>query len=471
MSPKHSHDTHFTLCVKSLSRHIFGKTLNKESMLDRAIEYFNKQVSEASQDKKNQEKSDKLPIQSPKSLQRLTEYLNNEREERHAHLDMLCKSILELSEGENFNDSSRKSAQLLATVQLLSPTDGPKVALSNELNKPLYKAVMCLRLLDRLCMDNRINEPYVKERLANLSFKQYHQFSVVDPQGYKRFVDEVKIPLIKAALLQDIGNNHPDAQLILKGESGTENPFRMLEVESRKKLLQIDYRETVKYLVEGIGVAKYVGNSKEERIAFERSEQHKLLFIKMLLKGSVNPKQGIGNLLKVPQIYTSMILSTKPSYNYKLLPRVYQVLYQNADKGVCHREVVDAMYAITGIFPIGYGVTFIAENLYGELQERYEYAIVNRFYPPNPEEPHCRTATRNLSFISFGQDIVVSKNRNLYFPETSKKLEKISKNKLNDILELLSSNYIERRALDLIPKCWLANEYFSIKANQKLWNK
>lgn len=464
MSSKHGHDTHFTICVKNLSRQIFGKSDKKESMLDRAIEFFNSPISSDQDTEQNQRNNQKQNQNDKKEAVR-------QREERYTHLEELCRTILALSEGETFEDNNRKSSQLLATVQLLSPSEGPRVAISNELNKPLYKAIICLRVLDRLCIDNRITESYIKERLADLPADQYYHFSTIDPEGYKRFVDEVKIPLIKAALLQDIGNNHPDAQRILKGESGTESPFRTLDIEDRTNLLQIDYRETIRYLVEGIGIGKYVGGCREERDAYNQAEKRKLLFIKSLLKGSVNPKQGIGNLLKVPQIYTSMILSTKPNYNYTLLPRVYQVLYQNAERGVCNREVIDAMYEITGIFPIGYGVTFIAENMYGEQQDRYEYAIVNYLYPSDPEQPNCRTATRNLSFISFGQDIVVSKERNLHFPETSKKLTKINKERLNEILELLSSNYTERQKLDLIPRCWFANEYFSMRAHQKLWNK
>jgi hypothetical protein len=150
---------------------------------------------------------------------------------------------------------------------------------------------------------------------------------------------------------------------------------------------------------------------------------------------------------------------------------VYQVLYKNVENGICHRLVVDAMRTITGFFPLGYGVTYIAENLHGEMQYCYEYAIVKHLYPEDPEQPICRTATRHLAFISFGQDIIVPKARNLHFPEAAKKLNKVSKERLSEILTLLSSNYTERQALDLIPRCWFANEYFSIKDHQKLWNK
>jgi len=470
MSLKHTLDTNFTTRVKTLSRQIYGKN---NSMLEEATAYFIQKNTFQSksialvQSKKKTVKAENELAKYNKELAKM----DLEREKRQVQLDNLCHDILALCEGDNYQEDNRKSAQLLATIQLLIPHDTGKIAHSNALNKPLYKAVICLRVLDRLCIDNKIHDTYIKERLANIPSDRYQGFSVIDPAGYKKFIDEVKIPLIKAALLQDIGNNHPSAQLILKGEDGTKNPYRPLCLEQRKKLLQIDYSETINYLIEGIGVAKYSGDLKAEQKIFDETEKRKLVFIKTLLKGSINPQKGIGNLLKVPQLYTSMILSTKDNYNYNLLPKVYQVLYKNVERGICHREVVDVMYKITGAFPLGYGITFITENQQGEKQYGYEYAIVKSLYPENPEEPNCRTATRNLTFISFGQDLVVSQSRNLYYPLAAKKLNKMSKERLHEILELLSSNYKERKVLDIIPRCWFASEYFSVKNHQKLWSR
>ena len=470
MSLKHTLDTNFTMRVKALSRRIYGKN---ESMLEEATTYFVQQntfklkPTAFTSSKKKTVKAENELAKYNKQVA-ITEL---ECEERQNQLDSICHDILALCEGDNYQEDNRKSAQLLATIQLLIPHGEGSVANSNALNKPLYKAVLCLRVLDRLCIDNKINDTYIKERLACIPLNRYQRFSTIDPVGYERFVDEVKIPLIKAALLQDIGNNHPNAQSILKGKDGTENPYRLLDIEERKQLLQIDYSETINYLIEGIGVAKYSGSLREEKTSFDETEKRKLIFIKGLLKGSINPKKGLGNLLKVPQLYTSMILSTKDNYNYSLLPKVYQVLYKNVERGVCHREVVDIMYKITGAFPLGYGITFITENSQGGQQYAYEYAIVKSLYPENPEEPSCRTATRNLTFISFGQDLIVPKSRNLYFPLAAKKLNKMSKERLNEILELLSSNYKERKVLDIIPRCWFADEYFSEKNHQKLWSK
>ncbi len=273
------------------------------------------------------------------------------------------------------------------------------------------------------------------------------------------------------AILQDIGNYHPQAQQILRGLDGKENPFRTLELEERKNLLQINYRETLNYVINGIGVGKFVGDNRAQRSKFDRAEKDKLVFISHLLKKCIKPEQGIGNLLKVPQIYTSIVLSTKPNFDFKLVPQVYQVLQQNAERGFCHISVVNCLKKVTGMFPQGFGISYIPKDSAGNDYDRFEYAIVNALYPEHFKRPKCRTVTRNLTFIGRGLDIVVHEHNNLYFPETNKRLAKMSKHRLDEILTLLASNYQERQKADVLPRCWFAKDYFSEQRHQNLWNK
>jgi hypothetical protein len=456
MAKESPHQTHYTRQIQYLLAKVYGKSAVKDSLLDRAIGYFEQEEFRPSDENKSTDESQLEQMQ---------------RTERHSSLLSLSLTIIELAEGENYAENNRKSAQFLGTIQLLSPTEGKRVATSNEQNKSVYKAVLCLRLLDRLIIDGQISEPYINKYLNDITAEQYIDFANHDSDGYQRFTAQVKIPLVMAALLQDVGNYHPKAQGILCSGDGKLDPFRTLAVKERKELLQINYRETLKYLSEGIGMPSFVGNTKLERDQFLVDEQDKQLFIKLLLKTSINPKNTIGNILKIPQIYTSIILSTKENYNYKLLPQVFQVLNKNAELGACAQSVVDAFYTITGMFPQGFGIVYMPLGELGEQGDCYEYAIVNSLYPAKPEQPNCRMATRKLTFIGYGQNLVISNNSNLYFTQTAKKLARLSKERLNEILELLSSNSQERKELDLLPRCWHANEFFSLKTNQNLWNK
>ena len=447
------HQTYYTRQIQILISKISGKNVYDDSVCDKAISYFNHHEF----------------VSSDVSISPETQILNQlQQKERHGHLQVICNEIIQLVEGDSFEESNRKSAQMLGTIQLLSPTEGKKIANNNEQCKALYKAVLSLRLLDRLLLTNEINEPYILKVLADLDSKSY---IALDKESRFRFTELVKVPLVMAALLQDIGHNHSQAKDILLGKHDKLDPHRTLSVEERKKLLKINYAQTLDYISNGIGIPHYIGNSKAERDQFMLDEQLKHQFVKTLIKSSFKAKQGVGNLLKVPQIYVSIILSTKESYNYKVLPQVFQVLNKNAELGACSQKVVDTLYEITGMFPQGYGVIFMPEDEVGQQADCYEYAIVNRLYPKKPDQPLCRITTRKLTFIGYGHNIEVKKQNNLYFPNMAKKIASLSKERLNEILELLSSNYQERQQLDLLPRCWHAGEFFSVKAHQKLWNK
>ena len=323
-------------------------------------------------------------------------------------------------------------------------------------------------MLDRLILDNEIRDPYILKVLEEFDGKSYADF---DANEQLRFTELVKIPLIMAALLQDIGHYHKKALKIIADEDGNMFPRRTLDAQERKKLLEINQKQTLDYITNGIGIPTYVGNSKTERDNFMIEEQYKHMFLKKLISYSFMADHGIGNLLKVPQVYVSIIFSTKVTYNYKVLPKLFHVLNRNAELGSCSQKFVDSLYRITGMFPQGFGVIYMPEDELGQQADNYEYAIVNRLYPENPEHPLCRIATRNLTFVGYGHNITVKKSNNLYFPHTAEKVSTLSKERLNEILELLSSNYKERQKLDLLPRCWHANEFFSVKANQKLWEK
>ena len=191
----------------------------------------------------------------------------------------------------------------------------------------------------------------------------------------------------------------------------------------------------------------------------------------MLLKNAVKPEHGIGNLLKIPQIYTSVVLSTKSSFAYDTLPKVALVLEKGVEKGVYSKVAVDALICITGVFPQGFGVTYIPKDSDRQDLDRYEYAIVTGLYPADIRQPICRMVTRNLTYNVSAQGCVISVENNLYYAPARKKLEKISEERLLEILSKLVSNFEERKNMPLLPRCWHPDEYFSYVKNQNLWNK
>ena len=129
-------DTNFATQVKGLLSRIYGRSHLKNSVLERGIDYYEKQpvVQQKLDDLKHKiqkvtgqvvtDKTKKLLVRLEREERNYHEALRFERNERHQHLLVLCKDIISLCEGDNFAENNRKSAQLLGTIQLISPTQG-----------------------------------------------------------------------------------------------------------------------------------------------------------------------------------------------------------------------------------------------------------------------------------------------------------------------------------------------------------
>lgn len=376
-------------------------------------------------------------------------------------LEEVCDQILSLCLGKTAEETNNKFAKVLGTILLNSPSRKKSALLYNQRSKNFYQAVLSLKLLDQLLENNLISNEYILERARYIGTDQEDLFRT-----------QVQVPLLICALLQDVGIYHPDSQKILKGENGDQDEFRTLDNNERVTFLKTQYSKTLQYIVLGLGKARYTGRSRSEQQAFDKAEKEKLAFMQTLLKSSIVPKQGVGNLLKVPQIYTSIVLSTKPNFVYASLPKAFLVLNKGAERGSHSQEVVDSLLEITGVFPQGFGVTYIPKDSGRYDSNRYEYAIVNRLYPSHPQQPICRVVTRNLVFNSHGINHHISPENNLYFPKARKKLEKVSDVRLREILSKLRANFNEHQELEeLIPSHWHTQEYFSYVKNQNLWNK
>lgn len=473
----------YSKTVKTILSKIHDATALNDSVYEVATGYFRHakqqedklhqlqlQVKKFEQKKELSSSEQKQQAEAQSALKLYIRMLDDSRVERYRALKALCVSVLQLTEGDSFDETVQMSSKFLGTIQLLSPSNGKYMASTNQKFKHLYKGILSLRLLDRLLLDNELSNTYVQAKMR-ASKEMLENPDAAYKADYSPFRDDVQLPLLMAAILQDIGTYHPDALLILKGPEGDLDEFRVLEDEHRVALLKINYQETLNYVVKGLACDRYVGNSKEERELFNKNEQDKLNFIYTLLKNAIKPEGGVGNLLKIPQIYTSVVLSTKSNHSYESLPKAALVLQSGVERGYYYKAAVDALIKITGIFPQGYGVTYIPKDSDKKDLDRYEYGLVVSLYPPAADMPICRVVTRNMTFVNTGTNVVVSVDNNLYFPAARKKLEKMSEERLLEILSKLVSNFEERKNMDLIPKCWFPDEYFSYSKNQNLWNR
>ncbi|XOV80672.1 MAG: hypothetical protein ACFHVJ_06920 [Aestuariibacter sp.] len=488
MAQLQNSDSTHTRTIKDLSKRVVDQTPVKDSLFELAEAYFNDQaeneeklrfaddqVKEAERELEECDNSERKLTLSEKLNKLkvvrsdLVKSLDDVRLERYDKAHKLASDIMQELQGRSTEEFNNNVARFLGTLQLMSPTEGKGIAKANQKTKHLYKAVVTIRLLHHLLDDGWLRNSYIKSVLQQQEafLEKYSEKELPDSP----FRQGVEIPVILAALSQDIGQLHPDAKKILFGEDGNLDEFRMLEKDDRNELLKINYTQSLKFVTHGLGMDKYKGNSKEERDTFQEAQKEQLQFIRELMKAAVNPGDGIGNLLKVPQVYASVIMSTKSNYSYETLPRVSAVMEKGAEVGAYDKEVSDALISMLGWFPQGFGVTYIPKDSDGRDADRYEFAIVNTLYPQAPDVPICRVATRGLQFSTFSLNHAIGKQNNLYYANTRRKLERVSKDRLEEILRELSSNFEERKDMELIPKCWHPQDFFSSSKKQNLWNK
>jgi hypothetical protein len=473
----------YTKSANNLVRDIQNNTPTKDSLFEQAQLYFEtsdkdkhtcfelqrriKSIEDSLQAADNKNKSIiKKNIEAAQLLLKNEQTRQQKiRTSRYKKVKTLCTLLLTLTEADNWQKTQVYSAKLLGTLQLLSPGESAKDAHQNQRFKPAYKGVIALRLLDKLLKEKKIDIQYINERYQKKL--RYPELK----SGLTLFQSDVAIPVLIAAIFQDVGLMHPKAQKILTGEDGTLDEFRVLDKEERLALLKINHEQTIDFITNGLGMEQYIGNSKQERTDFVRNQEEKLRFTRTLLIDAIKPKLGVGDLIKIPQIYASVIFSSKQNHNYLDLPKAGLVITRAAEGGAISKVFAECLVSIVGHFPQGYGITYIPKDDDMKDMERYEYAIVTELNPADPYIPRCRVATRNLTFISGGHTNSVNMENNLYFSSAKKKLEKVNPARLEEILRKLASNFEERKKLDLIPSYWNPYGFFCYIKLQNLWNK
>lgn len=167
----------------------------------------------------------------------------------------------------------------------------------------------------------------------------------------------------------------------------------------------------------------------------------------------------------------SIILSTKSDYTRKELPKGYLLIEQLSKKGVLNKQLAEDFINIVGYFPQGFGVTYIPVNENGQEKDQFECGIVVGLNPEHPAEPTIKVVTRNQQYINHGHHEVVAKSLNLYFPANRKKLMRVGKDRLREIMSQLSSNFTPDAVDDLVPSFWEPYDFFAFKKHQNLWAK
>ncbi|MGS2720364.1 hypothetical protein [Paraglaciecola aestuariivivens] len=476
----------YTVAVDLLVDEIAGtKDVSNEqlpSLFQQAAQYFQEEPAKRLKLAELKAQMDELKISiqssSEKTAMALRQQLNtlsnqlkseqlSQQKQRLARLNSvtdLCRQLLALTEGDNYEETQLLSAKFLTTLVLFSPEQGKRQAELHQKLKPAYKAVLSLRLLDQLLRSEVVKNPYILKH-----YQAEHRYQQQD-FAKESFIQAVVLPIIIAAMFQDVGLLHPELVNILYGKEKDQDPYRLLEKDEREKMLRLSYEYTVDYLKNGLGCQILTSGTPEEREAFSLAEQKRLQFQLGLVQDASSSKLGTSEIIKIPQIYTSVIFSTKRDYQRKELPTAAILLAQLAIKKAISSQISKAFLDIVGQFPLGYGVAYIAQDLNGEELEFYEYGIVSRLNPQKFDEPICRLVTKNLIYLPHGKTTVIKKERNLHFQEARKKLIKVDPKRLAKIMQKLSHSYVEGKTPAIIPYFWEPHNFFFVEGHQNLWS-
>jgi len=368
----------------------------------------------------NQSSTDKYLTQLYKLEQQIkTEYkllhskILQEKINRFEALDHLTDNMLDLL------NNQRVFSQFLGTIVLSTPLPDEEVrCIRNEKFKPIYIAGLVVALFEEIRLTGDFKNAYLNESMQDLFENKTDSFMALEQNGLSNEVmaqyrEDVLKPLAKAALLQSIGSYAPEAQDIFAGDR-----YRMLTVKERAKLIETVRLKSIDYFKFGIGIVQRKANTQEERLEHSQFEQKKLSFILSFFEKENNDNSELHKLIRIPLIYSSFMVPTKPEFNYKKIYTAYDTLKESAMNKQTDPIYTKLFLSMVGYFPLGSGIYFISQETHA-----IEKGIVSSLYPATPHEPICKQITRQQIKSMSQKEVVVSPNTNVFFTNTRLKSE------------------------------------------------
>lgn len=325
---------------------------------------------------------------------------------------------------QTFND---KEANRFITTMVLRaplPNDQSRCA-SNEKSKPLYIAALSVKLVQKLLEDGQIIEEDIVKFAPKLSLKQVEaqtsEASSTSSTGnkpeqheltaeeFEPFRKQVLRPIVFAALIHQIGSYSVDADQLYKG-----NRYRLLDEEERKKLINIIYKSSRSYLKYGLG--------EPDRSLFESIAADDYLdavarydLTDTILTHYVKPQHALGNLLRIPMIYASFLMSTKSRHNYNLIYKAYDIMKSGIEKEVVYEPYTKVFMKMMGCFPLGSGIYFISKET-----NMVEKGVVVGLNPADPKSAIVKQTTKRQVKYEDHSQTQVSYDFNIINPKARK---------------------------------------------------
>lgn len=292
----------------------------------------------------------------------------------------------------------RDASQFIATMMLRAPLPADHNRCDiNEKTKPIYISALVISLLSQLIDKDIIDDDYITSRIPSLAENQKNPDEIEHhEEELDAYITEVLNPIIIAALIHNIGSYCQDAEKIYQGDR-----FQVLEEDARKSLIKTISEHTNIYLNWGFGkpLERYWGEEKLD------IESDKFDLMQSIVKNYPKAQSPIGNLLRIPMIYSSFTLSTKLQHDFRFIFKAYDILASGIEKKVIYQPYAEVFLNMVGKYPLGSGISFIS------LETGYpERAIVSALNPPEPTTVIVKQLTRRQVYADDHTQVAVTKD-------------------------------------------------------------
>ncbi len=332
---------------------------------------------------------------------------SRKRSQRYESLDHLADNMIDLLDGQKI------FSQFLGTIALSTPLPEEKIrCVRNEKFKPIYIAGLVVALFEEVRRNYSFKNTYLDDYLTDIFGNDKTRYmaqdeSAMSPETKIKYREEVLKPIAKAALLQSIGSYAPEVEAIFQGDR-----YRMLSQQERDNLIGLMHKKSVDYIKLGIGVPDKRFDRREEREEYVAFETRKMRFMISILDSQNERCHELGDLLRIPMVYSSFMVSTKPDYDYRIIYKAYDIIEEGIETGQYNDVYARLFLQMVGRFPLGSGVYFISKET-----DHIERGIVSSLYPDSVDEPVCKQITRHQVQSLSQTEVIVGRNSNIFYED------------------------------------------------------
>ena len=279
--------------------------------------------------------------------------------------------------------NDRDASQFIATMLLRAPMpDDRSRCPNNEMNKPLYIAALSIALVRRLNDNNTMENDFISSLAPNVVQVENTTETHYDPEQLAQFQQYVLTPVITACLIHNIGSYSKQALNLYKGDR-----YQVFDETTRKVLISSIYEQSKKYLTYGLGDPRLSRQHMDEHQHHMDEEAFELC--ESILVNYSSAQNPNGNLLRIPMIYASFMLSTKQNHDYVISFKAYDILKGGIENQIIYQPYAEEFLNMVGQYPLGTGIFFYSTET--EVPER---AVVTGLNPPEPSSAIVKQLTR-----------------------------------------------------------------------------